>query len=83
MPTLHEPAIKVMPIPPISYPELIIPAGRAAHIGDGLWFKRCPAPWCNLSWTRRGGFYGFEREHAAHAVTHNIDVPGHNVGILS
>lgn len=83
MPTICEPATRDSAVPAFSYPELVIPAGRTAHIGDGFWFKRCPAPWCSVSWLRHGGFYTFEREHMAHAATHNIDVPGYNVGILS
>lgn len=83
MPSVREPEVRASPVPPFTYPELVIPAGRAAHIGDGYWFKRCPAPWCSLSWIRRGGFYAFEREHMEHAATHHLDVPGYNVGILS
>lgn len=89
MPTIHEaPQIsrkypdRHLNIPRFSYPAEIIPAGRAAHIGGGIWLKRCAAPWCNLAWTRQGGFNAYEHEHTAHEITHNIPVAGRNVGLL-
>jgi len=69
---------------PSCSPELI-PAGRCAHIGDGVWMHRCPEPECDaftLSWGALPA-YPYQTGVGHHAVAeHGAQVAGINVGIL-
>ena len=65
---------------PVFTPEMI-PAGRAAHIGNGV-FRRYCAGDCGTFSDRWGGS-GWDYELAKHEhETHGLDVVGYNVAML-
>lgn len=65
---------------PVFAPE-IIPPGRAAHVGNGV-FRYVCAGGCGLFAERWGG-WGWCPEMAEHEhKDHGLDVPGYNVAML-
>jgi hypothetical protein len=61
------------------FPQDIIPRGRQAHIGDGVWLKRCQA--CDDFMLTYGT--AFIMKFALHEREHGVDVVGVNVPLLS
>lgn len=61
------------------FAQEIIPQGRYAHIGDGVFFRRCSA--CD-DFILTYGTVSYIREFAEHEASHGLDVPGYNVPLL-
>ncbi len=56
-----------------------IPRGYRAHIGGGIWMRRCRE--CD-DYALTYGSVVYIWQLANHEAEHNIDVPGHNVPLL-
>jgi hypothetical protein len=57
-----------------------IPRGRNAHIGDGIWMRRCTS--CD-DFTLSYGSIAYLHDHAAHEASHlGSVVPGFNSPLL-
>lgn len=61
------------------FPADIIPQGRYAHIGEGVFLRRCSA--CD-DFILTYGTVAYIREFAEHEAGHGLDVVGYNVPML-
>lgn len=60
----------------------VIPAGRQAHIGEGVWRTVCAEPGCGV-FVDNYGAIGYAYELAKHEAAHGRQVPGYNVALLA
>lgn len=67
--------------PVFNVEDFEIPAGRAVHVGDGIWYHACSAPLCD-TYMLTYGMISFIHEFAKHEASHGGEVPGWNVGLL-
>lgn len=63
-----------------SYEADIVPNGRAAHVGGGVWLARCLE--CD-DYTLTWGHLGWNYDLAMHTRAHGVDVVGVNVGMMA
>lgn len=59
-----------------------IPAGRAAHVGGGVWRKVCASPGCGAYVETWGMPWLVVQPIASHERAHGLDVIGVNVAVL-